>query len=61
MAGKWSLSNAQVAVAEVQRRNDAHRNDALASASNGVVSSIDVSAFTLRDDELKSLREKLDG
>lgn len=61
MAGKWSLSNAQVAVAEVQRRNDAHRNDALAGASNGGGGSIDVSAFALRDDELTSLRAKLDG
>ncbi len=34
MASKWSTSNAEVAIDEVQRRNDAHRRDVEGSASD---------------------------
>jgi hypothetical protein len=60
MAKKWSSANAQVALAEVQRRNDAHREDALASASAAGAPPVDVQSFSRRDDELTSLRTQLD-
>ena len=53
MAGKWSTAHAQIAVAEVQARSDAHRSDAVASGVE------DLSRFALRDEELASLREML--
>ena len=58
MAKKWSTANAQVALAEVQRRNDAHRRDLEADAS-GAGSAIDPTPFSRRDDELASLRAAL--
>jgi hypothetical protein len=61
MAGKWSNANAQVALAEVQRRSDAHRRDVLAGASDAAESAIDLEAFARRDAELMSLRTTLDG
>jgi hypothetical protein len=54
MASRWSTSHAQIAVAEVQARNDAHRADAIASDA-----SADLSSFTRRDEELSSLRDTL--
>ena len=59
MAKKWSTANAQVALAEVQRRSDAHRKDAEASAAAGG-SPIDLAAFSRRDEELASLRAALE-
>jgi hypothetical protein len=59
MAKKWSTSNAQVALAEAQRRNDAHRNDVLAGAQAADAPAIDLASFTLRDEELGSLRAAL--
>lgn len=59
MAKKWSTANAQVALAEVQRRSDAHRRDLESGASGTGGSSIDVEAFSRRDDELASLRAAL--
>lgn len=61
MAKKWSEANAQVALAEVQRRTDAHRQDLLAGGSAAGAPAIDVDAFTRRDEELMSLRTMLDG
>ena len=57
MAKKWSEANAQVALAEVQRRSDAHRQDVLAADGTA----IDLEAFSRRDAELMSLRTTLDG
>jgi DUF917 family protein len=58
MAKKWSTANAQVALAEVQHRNDAHRK-ALAGASAAGAPAIDLERFSRRDEELMSLRTKL--
>jgi hypothetical protein len=60
MAKKWSTANAQVALAEVQRRSDAHRRDLEASASGAGGSSVDPTALSRRDDELASLRAALE-
>jgi hypothetical protein len=60
MAKKWSTANAQVALAEVQRRSDAHRRELEAGAGDAGSSSIDLSAFSRRDDELASLRAALE-
>jgi hypothetical protein len=60
MAKKWSTTNAQVALAEVQRRSDAHRRDVESGASGAGGSSIDLAAFSRRDEELSSLRAALD-
>jgi hypothetical protein len=59
MAKKWPTANAQVALEEVQRRNDAHRKDAEESAAAGGPS-IDAAAFTQRDEDLAAVRSKLD-
>jgi hypothetical protein len=59
MAKKWSTANAQVALAEVQRRSDAHRQDVAANASPTAGSSADLAVFSRRDDELASLRAAL--
>jgi hypothetical protein len=59
MARKWATANAQVALAEVQRRNDAHRRDAEESAS-AAGSTVDPAAFSRRDEDLASLRAALD-
>ena len=56
MLGRWSKPHAEIAVKEVQARNDAHRADALGSAQGD---SPDVSRFTRRDEELASLRLQL--
>jgi hypothetical protein len=61
MAKKWSDANAQVALAEVQRRSDAHRRDVLAGAGAAGETGIDLEAFSRRDAELMSLRTTLDG
>jgi hypothetical protein len=58
MVGKWSKAHAQIAVTEVQSRNDAHRADATGSAQGDT--SLDLSSFARRDDELTSLRGTLD-
>jgi hypothetical protein len=58
MAGKWSTAHAQIAVAEVQARSDAHRRDAIASGADGGTA-VDLAPFALRDEELASLREML--
>jgi hypothetical protein len=60
MAKKWSTTNAQVALAEVQRRSDAHRRDATAGASAGDGPSVDLAAFSRREEELASLRAALE-
>jgi hypothetical protein len=57
MAKKWSTANAQVALAEVQRRSDAHRRELETGAGDGA--SVDLAAFSRRDDELASLRAAL--
>jgi hypothetical protein len=54
MARKWSTTNAQVALAEVQRRSDAHRRDAADGPS------ADLAAFSRREDELASVRAALE-
>ena len=59
MAKKWSDANAQVALAEVQRRTDAHRQTVLAGGSVDAPA-IDLEAFSRRDEELMSLRAALD-
>jgi hypothetical protein len=58
MLGKWSSAHAQVALEEVQARSDAHRQSAR-SGSEGDAAALDLSKFTLRDEELSSLRETL--
>jgi hypothetical protein len=58
MLGKWSSAHAQVALKEVQARSDAHRVSAR-SGSEGDAAALDLSQFTLRDEELSSLRETL--
>lgn len=58
MVGKWSKPHAQIAVTEVQSRNDAHRADAVGSAQGDT--SLDLSSFTRRDDELASLRRAVE-
>lgn len=60
MAKKWSTANAQVALAEVQRRSDAHRRDLEAGAAGAGGSAVDLTAFSRRDDELASLRAALE-
>ena len=60
MAKKWSTSNAQVALGEVQRRNDAFRKDALGDQSSGGGPAVDIERFTRRDEELVTLRAALD-
>jgi hypothetical protein len=59
MASRWSTANAQVALEEVQRRNDAHRQDALAGAP-AAAGAIDGAAFSLRDEDLSSVRSSLE-
>ncbi|HEY1451774.1 MAG TPA: hypothetical protein VGF47_12545 [Solirubrobacteraceae bacterium] len=59
MARKWATSNAQVAVDEVQRRNDAHRKDVAASERSNGGTPIDLERFSRRDEELASLHEML--
>ncbi len=60
MTRKWPTSSAQVAVGEVQRRNDAHRKDVAANdeSSNGGTP-IGLERFSRRDEDLASLREML--
>jgi hypothetical protein len=60
MAKKWSTANAQVALAEVQRRSDAHRRDLEAGAADAGGSAIDLAPFSRRDEELASLRAALE-
>jgi hypothetical protein len=60
MAKKWSTANAQVALAEVQRRSDAHRRELEADDASTGGSSIGLTPFTRRDDELASLRAALE-
>ena len=57
MARKWSKPNAQVAVAEVLRRNAAFRKDAAASTS---FSSVSPETLKARDAELEQLRALID-
>jgi hypothetical protein len=56
MARKWSASNAEVALGEVQRRNDAHQRD-VAAAADGIAP--DLTRFTQRDEDIASLRKLL--
>jgi hypothetical protein len=58
MVGRWSKPHAQIAVTEVQSRNAAHRADAVGSAQGDT--SLDLSSFARRDDELSSLRRTLE-
>jgi hypothetical protein len=58
MVGRWSKPHAQVAVTEVRSRNAAHRADAAGGAEGD--SSVDLSRFARRDDELASLQSTLD-
>lgn len=55
MASKWSTSNAEVALGEVQRRNDAHRRD-VEGAADGTP---DLTRFTQRDEDIAALRQSL--
>lgn len=55
MANKWSTSNAEVALGEVQRRSDAHRRD-VAEAVGG---DADLTRFTQRDADIAAVRELL--
>jgi hypothetical protein len=55
MANKWSTSNAEVALGEVQRRSDAHRRD-VAEAAGG---DADLTRFTQRDADIAAVRELL--
>lgn len=59
MAKKWATANAQVALAEVQRRNDAHRRDVAGGEPAAEGAAIDLERFTRRDEELTSLRQML--
>lgn len=59
MAKKWSTANAQVALAEVQRRSDAHRRD-VESGASGAGGTIDLAAFSRREEELAFLRAALE-
>jgi hypothetical protein len=59
MTRKWPTSSAQVAVGEVQRRNDAHRKDVAANESSNGRAPIGLERFSRRDEELASLREML--
>jgi hypothetical protein len=56
MAKKWSTSNAQVAVDEVQRRNDAHRRDVEAADSPA---RSDLARLGQRDEDIAALRQLL--
>jgi hypothetical protein len=56
MAKKWSTSNAQVAVDEVQRRNDAHRRDVEAADSPA---QSDLARLGQRDEDIAALRQLL--
>jgi hypothetical protein len=59
MAKKWSTSNAEVAIGEVQRRNDSHRRDVAASPPGGEGAPVDLARFTQRDEDLSALRSAL--
>jgi hypothetical protein len=59
MAGKWSTTHAEIAVGEVQARNDAHRSGVVGLMHTDDATPIDLSSFTRRDDELASLRRVL--
>jgi hypothetical protein len=58
MVGKWSTSNAEVALAEVQRRSDAHRRD-VADSPTGSGGAADLTRFTQRDADIATVRELL--
>jgi hypothetical protein len=58
MAGKWSEAHAQIALGEVQARNDAHRSGLIKDGRDDATA-IDLSSFARRDDELTSLRRML--
>jgi hypothetical protein len=60
MIGKWSTAHAQIAVNEVRARSGAHRRDAIESATGADATSVDLSSFELRDEELSSLQQMLD-
>jgi hypothetical protein len=59
MASKWSTSNAEVALGEVQRRNDAHRRDVEGAASDAGGAAPDLTRFTQRDEDIAALRKLL--
>lgn len=56
MANKWSTSNAEVALGEVQRRSDAHRRDVEAAANGGAA---DLTRFSQRDEDIAAVRQLL--
>jgi hypothetical protein len=58
MVKKWPKAHAEVAIAEVARRNSAHRKDTIDSAA--VATAVDESAFSRRDEELELLRTLLE-
>lgn len=58
MTMKWATSNAEVAVAEVQRRSDAHRKATLEGADADAPAP-DTTSFEQRDEDLAALRAKL--
>jgi len=58
MTMKWSTSNAEVAVAEVQRRSDAHRKATLEGVGADAPAP-DTTSFDQRDEDLAALRAKL--
>jgi hypothetical protein len=59
MAKKWSASNAEVALGEVQRRNDAHQRDVAAAAPAPDGTAPDLARFIQRDEDIASLRRLL--
>ena len=59
MASKWSTSNAEVALGEVQRRSDAHRRDVEGAASDAGGAAPDLARFTQRDEDIAALRKLL--
>jgi hypothetical protein len=60
MVSKWSTSNAEVALGEVQRRSDAHRRD-VADAAAGAegTAAADLTRFTQRDEDIAAVRQML--
>jgi hypothetical protein len=59
MAKKWSTSNAEVALGEVQRRNDSHRRAVAASPPGDEGTPVDLERFTQRDEDVASVRSAL--
>jgi hypothetical protein len=59
MVSKWSTSNADVALGEVQRRSDAHRRDVADAAAGAEGAAADLTRFTQRDGDIAAVRQIL--